>query len=295
MNARYYLPQIGRFVSPDSIVPDPANPQSFNRYAYVRNNPINLSDPTGHMECSGIQGECGYPTPVHNPSQSSSSPTSPGGSSPAGKWIKTTLASVFDTVAVKAPRVQPAPSSPGPGIVNLTEWLVGQMGQTAQSPVAQILHALWTLPGPAGQKALVLASWTRLVSTGAIWDFKSDIRESELPTRMDDLIQLGNHAMNYQAVANIFYGFIGRQIGMGETLLQGGAGAAQLEQGVGNWQGNLAEYPAGFGDQPFDAWAIGFGFELHAQFGQDVNSLTVTAFTAALDAYISTHLPPSGP
>ncbi|HUM71491.1 MAG TPA: RHS repeat-associated core domain-containing protein, partial [Chloroflexota bacterium] len=29
MNARYYLPEIGRFVSPDTIVPDPANPQSY--------------------------------------------------------------------------------------------------------------------------------------------------------------------------------------------------------------------------------------------------------------------------
>ena len=32
MNARYYLPEVGRFVSPDSIVPEPANPQSYNRY-----------------------------------------------------------------------------------------------------------------------------------------------------------------------------------------------------------------------------------------------------------------------
>jgi RHS repeat-associated protein len=31
MNARYYLPEIGRFISADTIVPDPQNPQSFNR------------------------------------------------------------------------------------------------------------------------------------------------------------------------------------------------------------------------------------------------------------------------
>ncbi len=33
MNARYYLPEIGWFISPDTIVPEPGNPQSFNRYA----------------------------------------------------------------------------------------------------------------------------------------------------------------------------------------------------------------------------------------------------------------------
>ena len=54
MNARYYLPEIGRFISPDSIVPDPQNPQSYNRYSYTRNNPVNFTDPTGHRECEII-------------------------------------------------------------------------------------------------------------------------------------------------------------------------------------------------------------------------------------------------
>jgi RHS repeat-associated protein len=53
MNARYYLPEVGRFISPDTIVPDPSNPQSYNRYSYTRNNPVNLTDPTGHMETDG--------------------------------------------------------------------------------------------------------------------------------------------------------------------------------------------------------------------------------------------------
>ena len=48
MNARYYLPEVGRFISADTIVPDPGNPQSYNRYSYVNNNPVNNTDPTGH-------------------------------------------------------------------------------------------------------------------------------------------------------------------------------------------------------------------------------------------------------
>lgn len=46
-NARYYDPTIGRFLTPDSIVQSPYDPQFLNRYAYCRNNPINLVDPTG--------------------------------------------------------------------------------------------------------------------------------------------------------------------------------------------------------------------------------------------------------
>ncbi len=33
MNARYYLPEVRRFVSADTIVPEPGEPQSYNRYA----------------------------------------------------------------------------------------------------------------------------------------------------------------------------------------------------------------------------------------------------------------------
>jgi len=38
--ARFYDPALGRFVSADSIVPEPGNPQALNRYAYVLGNPL---------------------------------------------------------------------------------------------------------------------------------------------------------------------------------------------------------------------------------------------------------------
>jgi len=48
MGARWYDPQIGRWMSADTIVPEPANPQSLNRYSYVLGNPLRFSDPGGH-------------------------------------------------------------------------------------------------------------------------------------------------------------------------------------------------------------------------------------------------------
>jgi hypothetical protein len=60
MRARYYLPYLNRFLSPDTIVPDPTNPQSFNRFAYVLNSPTNAVDPTGHCYVSPESNEiCG--------------------------------------------------------------------------------------------------------------------------------------------------------------------------------------------------------------------------------------------
>jgi len=48
--ARYYDTTLGRFLSADTIVPDAGVPQSFNRYAYVRNNPLRAIDPSGHCD-----------------------------------------------------------------------------------------------------------------------------------------------------------------------------------------------------------------------------------------------------
>ena len=46
--ARYYNPNIGRFISPDWVVQAPAHSQSLNRYSYAWNNPVNLIDPSGN-------------------------------------------------------------------------------------------------------------------------------------------------------------------------------------------------------------------------------------------------------
>ena len=47
-NARFYSPKLGRFLSADTIVPNPINPQDLNRFGYVRNSPLRYVDPTGH-------------------------------------------------------------------------------------------------------------------------------------------------------------------------------------------------------------------------------------------------------
>ena len=49
-HARMYDAALGRFIQPDSIVPSITNPQSWNKYSYINNNPINGIDPTGHAQ-----------------------------------------------------------------------------------------------------------------------------------------------------------------------------------------------------------------------------------------------------
>lgn len=68
MHARHYTPYVGRFLQIDPVLGSPGSPQSWNRYAYVGNDPVNYTDPTGMREepsyeffgsiCVGSSGSC---------------------------------------------------------------------------------------------------------------------------------------------------------------------------------------------------------------------------------------------
>ncbi|MET0102946.1 MAG: RHS repeat-associated core domain-containing protein, partial [Sedimenticola sp.] len=48
MNGRVYDPQLGRFLSADPTMQFPYSTQGYNRYAYVQNNPLKYTDPSGY-------------------------------------------------------------------------------------------------------------------------------------------------------------------------------------------------------------------------------------------------------
>ena len=48
MNGRIYDSRLGRFLQPDPVVQEGNNPQNFNRYSYVLNNPLAYTDPSGY-------------------------------------------------------------------------------------------------------------------------------------------------------------------------------------------------------------------------------------------------------
>lgn len=57
LRAREYNPTLGRFLSTDPVGAIPVQPQSYNLYSYVGNNPMNVTDPSGELcfslECIG--------------------------------------------------------------------------------------------------------------------------------------------------------------------------------------------------------------------------------------------------
>ena len=59
MNGRIYDPVLGRFLSADPFIQDMTDLQSFNRYSYVLNNPLALTDPTGYWSLGGFLSSIG--------------------------------------------------------------------------------------------------------------------------------------------------------------------------------------------------------------------------------------------
>jgi RHS repeat-associated protein len=54
LNGRVYDPLLARFTSADPTVTDPTNPQGWNRYSYVGNDPLAFTDPNGFSWLSGF-------------------------------------------------------------------------------------------------------------------------------------------------------------------------------------------------------------------------------------------------
>ena len=56
-NAWYYDPELGTFISPDTVVPGAGNLFDYNRYMMVRGNPLKFNDPDGHIPCNPVLGQ----------------------------------------------------------------------------------------------------------------------------------------------------------------------------------------------------------------------------------------------
>jgi RHS repeat-associated protein len=116
LRARYYEPGIGRLLSRDSVQGRTGAPQSFNRFAYVLNNPLRYVDPSGFLaegggDCHSDNPECreyygpGDGDPDWNSRNDQSwgpnsgdSSTASGGSTPAEPRV-ISIQDVFDKLA----------------------------------------------------------------------------------------------------------------------------------------------------------------------------------------------------
>ncbi|MGH9681280.1 MAG: RHS repeat-associated core domain-containing protein [Candidatus Acidiferrales bacterium] len=80
--ARYYNSRLARFMSGDPLDGDLTDPQTLNKYAYVRNNPVNFTDPAGQFLWGGGGDPPPDPAPVGYCDQFPFDPMCTGGGGP---------------------------------------------------------------------------------------------------------------------------------------------------------------------------------------------------------------------
>jgi RHS repeat-associated protein len=141
--ARYYSSVQGRFTSVDPVMRSASigEPQTFNRYSYVLNNPVNLTDPTGlcpkGRKCYTQKDEKGNDVEYYDLEDgtpvvvthttvvvSLSTVTAPPGFEPIYRSIRTWQIT---------PKAAPAAGSPGPGAVAR---FLGAIGLILTNPIS---------------------------------------------------------------------------------------------------------------------------------------------------------------
>jgi hypothetical protein len=61
-----YDPQTAHFTQADTVVPNAGDAASYDRYTYVRNNPVSLTDPNGHMFVSEMDYQENHTQAIHS-------------------------------------------------------------------------------------------------------------------------------------------------------------------------------------------------------------------------------------
>jgi RHS repeat-associated protein len=170
--ARYYDPKIGRFLSADPLIGDIGDPQSFNRYSYVENNPIKYIDPTGHYgECPADfciswpdTGDQGSGTDPGTPD-----PGRPGGGGSSGGtngrgWDSTN--SGYSSGAWSPP---PQPPTPTPYIASDAQTVQGISAPTTTDPLLGSASVTDASSGP-GEPLSVSVTQASLNAAPAVHD-----------------------------------------------------------------------------------------------------------------------------
>jgi len=181
--------------------------------------------------------------------------------------------------------------APAPTSNDMTGWLTDCINENAAAPITQALKENFTSGDPV-KIAGATKAWVSLVRTGADWDYRTDILSAGVQDDNDNITLCGD-TLNFQAVANIHYGVMGREAGISQSMLELGAGTSQIYD---NWgRPDAIGTPATYFDDPYDNWMVNFGGWLYDQYGDQFGELTYIQLEDAYRRYKEEHNSPRQP
>lgn len=284
LRARYYASYLNQFIQPDTIVPDPYIPADWNKYTYVRNNPINFTDPSGNCPQGFCVSQNANPrdltTWLYNEmvvnANSSTVRDLKTMNRVAARMAKDILCDIEEAIE----------EGLSPAVV-IESVLAQRWGTTL---AITILHG----------KALY--DYSQLVKDGAIWDFKD-----EIGLRLGPGITLCGTVscyddIEYSVPGNIHFAYIGVAAGFPGWEIQAGAGYAEIadpahdptsQQYVGDyippsffqiigwtpWDLSTVN----FGDEPKDHQAVTLGIKLYEKYK---GRMSLTDFKREFQGYV---------
>lgn len=205
MNGRVYDPELGRFISADPNVQDLSNAQALNRYTYVLNNPLSMTDPTGFFFGSIFKAIGNFISKVFN-----------------------AIASAFKAI-LKIPLIRAAIQIVGCGV----------SGPPGVALCAAVTGALTMLSGGSIGDALQAMAFT--VASAGVWNAIG----THITGPLQELMGVAEGVMDsaraaFAAVKSVIHGVVGGALSMaqGGSFMDGfvanaaGAAAGVMSEGV---------------------------------------------------------------
>ncbi len=230
-------------MQPDTLIPGVDSPQSWNRFSYTSNNPINYSDPTGHMEESDDY-ESGGPTPPIPPIN----PPSGGGD----------------------PDISDNSSQ-----TDVTEWLVNELNEQLNwlnsNDYVCKNSQIWCLDTNLSKYYL---AHLNLFGNSGKYNIKIPMQE-----KIGNAVVLcgGTNCrwVDYSAPGNVMFGYLSAERGIVQPVAWVAGGILESKD---NKFINFDNVNSWF-DNPGDKAAVDFGWDLHRKYP---DGLTMTQFQSEL-------------
>lgn len=201
MNGRIYDPQIGRFLSADTEIDGIVTLQGWNRYSYLKNNPLNGTDPTGNNKY--YQSPLGGYTPTQKQLTETTKSMVAGSMRSGGKGVAFVASAIFlsddEMVVANADRAGMTPEAYKADFVGdmmeaVDDIVTEVTGVAPDDPISQLSEVYTDLAGVGTGAAAITKTVTRSIDDFA--ESVARLADDSVQSKMVDDVPVANNNAN---------------------------------------------------------------------------------------------------